>query len=113
MNNNLRKEKIYMECPYCGAELIQIDVYGTGRHEYYYGTAANGIHYPSTWKQLGEIYKCPNREGFDDLDEAKSYQETEEDPTDLELEDVVCCSNAFNGYFYTDEQCNLMEGYPC
>lgn len=83
-----------MECPYCGAELIYDDYYGTGRQEYFYGTAGNGIYYPSTFKKLGDIYKCPNRDGFEDSDE--------------------CCESAeFNGFFYTDEREDLHEGYPC
>lgn len=83
-----------MECPYCGAELICDDYYGTGTQEHFYGTAANGIYYPSTFKKLGDIYKCPNTDGFEDSDE--------------------CCESAvFNGYFYTDERENLYEGYPC
>jgi hypothetical protein len=73
-----------MECPYCEQELHYHDTYGTGRHEYYYGTAANGIHYPSTWKKLGDIYKCENEE-----------------------------CEAFEQHFYTDERDNLHEGYPC
>ena len=40
-----------MECPYCGAELICEDYYGTGRQEYSYGTAGNGIYYSSTFKK--------------------------------------------------------------
>ena len=58
-----------MECPYCGAELIYDDYYGMGRQESYYGTSGNGIHYPSTFIKLGDIYKCPNSEGFEDSEE--------------------------------------------
>lgn len=84
-----------MECPYCGAELMYNDYYGTGLQEYYYGTAGNGIYYPSTFKKIGDIYKCPNSDGFEE-------------------DDTECCkSNIFNGYFYTDLNGNLHEGYPC
>ena len=62
-----------MECPYCGAELICTDHYGTGLPENYYGTAANGIYYPSTYKKQGDIYKCPHSEGFEDIEEAIQY----------------------------------------
>lgn len=97
-----------MECPYCGAELKLVDYYGKRKFaDHYY-------EYPRSWiDKVGDIYNCPNSDGFDDLDEAQSYQETEEDQTDLELEDVMCYSDVFNGYFYTDECGNLQEGYPC
>lgn len=101
-----------MECPYCGAELIWDDTYGTGRPEYYSGTAACGLHYPSTWHKLGDIYKCPNCDGFDNEDEAITYAKENNIRYD-NWEDIVCESNCFNGDFYTDEQENLHEGYPC
>ena len=73
-----------MECPCCGEELNCIDHYGTGRPEHYYGTAANGIYYPSTYEKLGDIFKCDN-------EECECYEE----------------------HFYTDTNDELHEGYPC
>jgi hypothetical protein len=102
-----------MECPYCGAELIYDDYYGTGRQEYFYGTAGNGIYYPSTFKKLGDIYYCPNREGFEDSDMAKSYQNNHDELKDMPIEDICCDIGCFNGHFYTDNNGNLHEGYPC
>lgn len=102
-----------MECPYCGVELIYDDEYGTGLPESWSGTAGCGIHYPSTYKKLGDIYKCPNYEGFEDLDEAKVYQEQTEDQKDRILEEICCDSSCCNGFFYTDLSENLYEGYPC
>lgn len=102
-----------MECPYCGAELICIDHYGTGRQEYYYGTAGNGLYYPSTYQKQGDIYKCPNSDGFEDLDEAKSYLREHSDLEVTSLEEVCCDSSCFNGHFYTDNNDELYEGYPC
>lgn len=99
-----------MQCPYCEAELRYVDYYYSGRPESFYGTAGNGIHYPSTMQKLGDIYQCPNHEGFDDLDEAQTYKETID--SDLDVEDIVCDSNGRNGFFYTSNG-NLQEGYPC
>ena len=102
-----------MECPHCGADLAHDGEYGTGSHESFYGTAGNGIYYPSTYKRLGNIFYCTNREGFDDLENAMVYQITTEDQKELLPEDVVCKSSIFNGFFYTDSKDNLHEGYPC
>jgi len=51
-----------MICPYCDSDLSYQDEYYIGRPEYFYGTAGNGIHYPSTKKHLGDIFKCKNEE---------------------------------------------------
>ena len=102
-----------MECPYCGTELDCIDYYGTGRQEYFYGTAANGLHYPSTYQKLGDIYKCKNSECFENLDEAKEYKSNNEDLKDIPDDEICCESGSFNGCFYTDNNDNLFEGYPC
>jgi len=102
-----------MTCPYCGAELMQIDSYYQGRPESFYGTAANGIHYPQTsnYKILGEIYRCPNSSGFDDTEEAQNY--INENPNIEEnVDEVVCESEINNGHFYTRNG-DLVEGYPC
>ena len=111
-----------MECPYCGQELTCTDHYGTGRPESFYGTAANGIHYPSTYLKSGDIYKCNNTNGFDSVEEVKEYLGLNNDDELEEYmvlndisnwEDIVCKSGCFNGNFYTDSNENLHEGYPC
>lgn len=89
-----------MECPYCWAELICDD---------YYGKYLGNGHYDKT----GDIYKCPNLEGFDDIEKAKAYQEETEDQKDLPVDEVCCDSSVFNGRFYTNSSGNLHEGYPC
>lgn len=71
-------------CPYCENDLSYRDEYFSGRPENFYGTAANGIHYPSTKKHLGNIYKCVNED----------------------------CEQ-FDQYFYTNVSGDLKEGYPC
>lgn len=97
-----------MDCPYCGTELKYHDYYGQKiRTEHYY------IHHQSWIEKTGDIYKCPNYEGFDDLGEAKKYQDSHPDTKDLLLEEVTCDSYAFNGFFYTDSAGELKEGYPC
>lgn len=53
------------------------------RCEDYYG---RGIPGRSDFKKLGDIYKCQNE---------------------------FCESEIFNRYFYTDQNKNLHEGYPC
>lgn len=70
-----------MECPYCGSELEWDDTYGTSEY----------ILYGNEKFKNGDIYKCPNREGVEE----------------------ICDSSCFNGFFYTDKQENLHEGYPC
>jgi len=101
-----------MECPYCGAELRCEDHYGTGRQEYFYGTAGNGIYYPSTYKKLGDIYRCQNSYGFNTEKEALEYAK-ENNIEISDWQDIVCESDCFNGLFYTDSSGNLHEGYPC
>jgi hypothetical protein len=66
-------------------------------------------------RKIGDIYKCPNCEGFEDLDEAKFYQDHcgDKNLIGMNLEEVTCFSFVFNGYFYTDRNRNLCEGYPC
>jgi hypothetical protein len=78
-----------MECPYCGAELNCIDYYGKTKYADHYYI------YPQSWiEKEGDIFKCPNSDGFEDCEEC-------------------CDSNMFNGHFYTDRNDNLHEGYPC
>lgn len=111
-----------MECPYCGRELDCTDHYGTGRPEYYYETASNGVYYPSTYQKLGDIYSCGNASGFESKEEAMQYISVESEK-DLEKyirdngleswEEIVCESEIFNGNYYTDSNENLYEGYPC
>ncbi|KLA04837.1 hypothetical protein B4086_5795 [Bacillus cereus] len=95
-----------MECPHCGAELEYAS--------YWY----RGIYGTETYHKLGDIYKCPNFEGFEDKEEAKAYVETNNlevgEGKEVEtIDEVSCESFSFNGFFYTDEQDNLHEGYPC
>jgi hypothetical protein len=104
-----------MECPYCGAELKYHDFYYSGNYAAYEkGYAGSGF------KVKGHIYKCPNSEGFEDYAEAEKYAKEK----DIDIEafkitgqftggEIVCDSDTHNGTFYTDEQGNLHEGYPC
>jgi len=97
-----------MECPYCSAELVWNDYYGKTKYaEHYYL-------YPQSWiEKEGDIYKCPNHEGFEYLEEAKDYKDNNIDLKDVKIEEVCCISSDFNGFFYTDMNGNLQEGYPC
>ena len=64
---------------------------------------------------LGYIFKCPNQEGFETEKEALDYL-IDTDQTDVDFdnwESLQCDSNNHNGFFYTDKQDNLHEGYPC
>lgn len=45
-----------MTCPYCNADLKYDSEYYSGRPESFYGTASNGIYYPSTKVHQGDIY---------------------------------------------------------
>ena len=108
-----------MECPYCGAELICEDSYGRGMRESFYGTAGNGIHYPSTYEHLGDIYSCPHHEGFESEEEALEYLKTTNETLEslgIESWEEVCCDScchSVSGSFYTDSRDELHEGYPC
>jgi predicted RNA-binding Zn-ribbon protein involved in translation (DUF1610 family) len=86
----------YHECPHCGAELRYDDTYFRGL-----GSAR---------EKLGDIYRCPNHEGFPDEESARAYE-----PDAAEWEEVVCESavHHVSGSFYTDKAGNLHEGYPC
>ncbi|PGT89906.1 hypothetical protein [Bacillus thuringiensis] len=95
-----------MECPCCGAELEY--------HEYYY----RGIAGTESFEKLGDIFKCPNFEGFEDQEEAKAYVESNNieigEEKDFEtLEEVTCESATHGGFFYEDPSGDLQEGYPC
>ena len=99
---------IKMECPYCGKELDCTDYYGTGRPEYYYETAANGIYYPSTYRKLGDIYICSNASGFESKEEVMKYIGAKSDDA-LEKyikdngfenwKEIVCESDAKKSWF--------------
>lgn len=94
-----------MECPYCNAELEHHDTYFLGRNH----TDAG---------KLGDIFKCPNNEGFQNEQEAREYEaETlsdDEKPAE-DWQEIVCHSacHHVSGSFYTDRQENLHDGYPC
>lgn len=102
-----------MECPYCGAELEWEDSYGNSDYI---------IHGDESGK-AGDIYRCPNHEGFKDAEAVLEYIDGNDD--DLEeyckdcclkgWEEVTCDSSmhGVSGSFYTDRQDNLYEGYPC
>lgn len=106
------------ECPYCGAELVWEDSFGKGnmaaQEKYGYG-----------WQKLGNIYRCPNHEGFNDLWATETYIHNtcngitvEDYLIDLGLscwEEVVCDSayHHVSGSFYDYGDGCLHEGYPC
>ena len=87
-----------MKCPYCHAELEQEDQYFKGLGD--------------DRQKLGNIYRCPNAEGFKTKEEAQAYDPEVEDGS---WEDVVCNSNMHHvcGSFYDDNQGVLYGGYPC
>lgn len=94
-----------MECPYCKTELINCDSYGKTIY---------GEHYwiQSYWEKLGNIFKCPNSEGFQYESEAKDY--ANENNINIEnWEELSCESGCYNGFFYEDRNGNLRQGYPC
>jgi len=90
-----------MNCPYCNGELEHTDSYGNS--DYILRGKQSG--------KSGDIYKCPNFEGFVDLALALEYKE--KDGLTEDLEEVVCGSAVHNGNFYTDRSGNLHDGYPC
>lgn len=91
--------KMIFECPFCEAELVHEDSYGR--------VAAH-----QDGKIFGQIYKCPNAQGFQTKEAALNYESS----GDLEnWEDITCESSVHHvsGSFYTDLNDNLQEGYPC
>lgn len=93
-----------MECPHCGAELELEDSYGN--REY--------ICYGNEKGKSGDIYRCPNHEGFANKEEAIAYAEKNNIEYE-EWEEIRCDSSMHNvsGSFYTNKQGDLHEGYPC
>lgn len=94
---------IIMECPCCGAELEYHDTYFLGRDHS---------------NKLGDIYKCPNHEGFPSEEEAREYEKDALSGDETPAEDwteITCSSSCHHvsGSFYTDRQDRLHEGYPC
>jgi hypothetical protein len=93
-----------MECTYCEVELEQKDSYGN--HEYICHGDING--------KSGDIFRCPNHEGFENKELAIEYAEANNIEYN-DWEEIVCDSacHSVSGSFYTDRQGNLYEGYPC
>lgn len=101
------------ECPHCQSQLIWSDSFGRGnmaaQEKYRYG-----------WCKSGDIYYCPNHEGFSDEHSAMKYVAGCQDQEDIltgkmAWEDVVCESavHYVSGSFYTYGDGELHEGYPC
>jgi hypothetical protein len=108
-----------MRCPYCNSDLIYEEEYYRGKP----GRNVNGSQpYPigyysepsSNYKVLGEIFRCPNANGFEDESEAIEYAKNN-DIEYSEVSEIVCESNCHHvcGSFYTDEDGNLHNGFPC
>ena len=97
-----------MNCPYCNAELMHEDSFGT--LDFINGRDRNG--------KRGDIYKCPNSNGFESEYDCKYYlkeiDETLESLGYESYEDVICENQHGNGFYYTYENSDfLREGYPC
>jgi hypothetical protein len=87
-----------MKCIYCGAELEKEDEYG-----YFCRHQSN--------EKLGDIFRCPNHEGFQTEADAREYNEEF-----LEDWEEACCESSchsVSGCFYTDKYGELYKGYPC
>lgn len=87
-----------MDCPYCGMGLSHHDSYG------FFASHQTG-------EKIGDIFKCPNAEGFEDENCAREH-----DPDFTENWEELVCQSAVHyvsGSFYTDKLGNLQEGYPC
>lgn len=92
------------ECPYCGAELVYEDSWGS-------------LTELNQGRPKGHIYRCPNHQGFSSMEEALLYmteigEEVEEgsDPS------TICCDSCVHhvsGSFYTTSSGELVNGYPC
>lgn len=97
------------ECFYCGSELDHEDTWGVGAH------------WVRDNNPEGEIYRCPNHDGFENEEEAIDYMVELGGTIMMEefgwssWKDIVCDSNTHHvsGMFYTDRSGSLKEGYPC
>lgn len=103
-----------MECIYCGAELELYDSYGNRDY----------ICYGDSTGKRGDIYKCPNHNGFEFIEDAMAYIDVNEmhqleeylKSNNMESWGEIACDSSchsVSGSFYTDNQENLHEGYPC
>jgi len=107
-----------MICPYCNSELKFEDTYYRGKPG---GYVNGGEPYPigyyskpsSNYKELGDIYHCPNSDGFEDVEEAIEYAKNN-DIEYTEPSEIICESSCHrvSGSFYTEND-ELKEGYPC
>jgi hypothetical protein len=93
-------------CEFCEAELDYEDSYGTKDY----------IIYGDIKGKNGEIFRCPNHQGFENKEDAIEYAKNNnlEYKDDL-WEEIVCESSAqhVSGSYYTDRDGNLHLGYPC
>lgn len=93
-----------MECPYCGAELVYEDSYGS-------------IQELNRGTPKGHIYRCPNHQGFADPESARAYfiDVEQREPSEEELAEYTCGSSVHHvsGSFYTEPSGRLRDGYPC
>ena len=89
-----------MECPECGAELCHYDDYG------YFAPHQSG-------EKIGQIFKCPNFEGFEDAEELKRYRAKHPELDTVKDEDIICESAINNGRYFTRKNGDLVEGFPC
>lgn len=90
-----------MECPYCGAELEYEGEYGNFRGGYMI-------------RKVGDIYECPHKEGFLYAEDAERYRSENPELINTKINEIVCGSSTFNGFFYVLEgDSEVKEGYPC
>ena len=97
-----------MECPNCGCELHFSSSFGN-RDYIVYGDQSG---------KVGEIFECPNHDGFeDDPNEAQKYLEKRGETLEslglTSIEEVVCENGQGGRHYYTDKSGYLHEGYPC
>lgn len=85
-------------CPECNAELNQEDSYFRNFMR----------------EKLGDIYRCPNHQGFATEDEARAYAATADIKED-DWTEISCGSSVHHvsGSFHTDTSDTLYPGYPC
>jgi hypothetical protein len=90
-------------CEHCGAELVYSDSYG----RFQGGQMTD---------KAGDIYRCPNHEGFSSEEEARAYEaEGGDGEVTVDWTEITCHSSVHHvsGSYYTDRAGRLHPGYPC
>jgi hypothetical protein len=97
-----------MKCPYCESEMVHEDSFGT--LDYINGRNRDG--------KRGDIFYCPNRNGFENEETLTVYLNTIGESIESigvdSWEEIECLNERGNGFYYCYVGEDILrEGYPC